>query len=162
MRNSWQKPLKPHIYGHSRRIYLILVCFHLLEESCDVQLYIKRQSVHSVSAGDPFKLECPVKYCDDRPNVTWCKLKGSDCLDYGDGFQPHTSWKEDKNISVFILHFEPVSPSDNGSYRCFVNLSSKLITSHSTIIHVTGEFSTPRLSNVFLIMLPGRRGSRLK
>ncbi|XP_012507700.1 PREDICTED: B- and T-lymphocyte attenuator isoform X2 [Propithecus coquereli] len=108
-------------------------------ESCDVQLYIKRQSVHSVSAGEPFKLECPVKYCDDRPNVTWCKLKGSDCLGLRDRFQPHTSWKEDKNISVFILHFEPVSPSDNGSYRCFVNLSSKLITSHSTTIYVTGK-----------------------
>ncbi|XP_012507699.1 PREDICTED: B- and T-lymphocyte attenuator isoform X1 [Propithecus coquereli] len=110
-------------------------------ESCDVQLYIKRQSVHSVSAGEPFKLECPVKYCDDRPNVTWCKLKGSDCLGLRDRFQPHTSWKEDKNISVFILHFEPVSPSDNGSYRCFVNLSSKLITSHSTTIYVTDSTS---------------------
>ncbi|XP_012642927.1 B- and T-lymphocyte attenuator isoform X2 [Microcebus murinus] len=109
------------------------------EESCDVQLYIKRQSIHSVSAGDPFELQCPVKYCEERPNVTWCKIKGSACLDLGDRFQPHTSWKEDKNISVFILHFEPVSPSDNGSYRCSANLSSKLITSHSTTIYVTEQ-----------------------
>ncbi|XP_003797741.1 B- and T-lymphocyte attenuator isoform X1 [Otolemur garnettii] len=105
------------------------------EESCEVQLYIKRQSLHFVSVGKSFQLECPVKYCNDRPNVTWCKLKGTNCSDFGDRFQ-HTSWEEKKNISVFILHFEPVLPSDNGSYRCFVNLSSKLITSHSTAINV--------------------------
>ncbi|XP_003797742.1 B- and T-lymphocyte attenuator isoform X2 [Otolemur garnettii] len=108
------------------------------EESCEVQLYIKRQSLHFVSVGKSFQLECPVKYCNDRPNVTWCKLKGTNCSDFGDRFQ-HTSWEEKKNISVFILHFEPVLPSDNGSYRCFVNLSSKLITSHSTAINVIGK-----------------------
>ncbi|XP_053421240.1 B- and T-lymphocyte attenuator [Nycticebus coucang] len=111
------------------------------EESCDVQLYIKRQSIHFVSVGKSFKLECPVKYCNDRPNVTWCKLKGTNCSDFGDRFQ-HTSWEEKKNISVFVLHFESVLPSDNGSYRCFVNLSSKLITSHATAINVIEEIQS--------------------
>ncbi|KAL2805118.1 B- and T-lymphocyte attenuator isoform 1 precursor [Daubentonia madagascariensis] len=135
----------PAMLGIGKLFWVLFLSPHLDiwsihgEEPCEVQLYIKRQSVYSVSAGDSFKLECPVKYCDDRPNVTWCKLNGSSCL--GDTFQQHTSWKEGKNISVFILHFEPVLPSDNGSYRCSVKLSSKLITSHSTNIYVTDSTS---------------------
>ncbi|XP_008572006.1 PREDICTED: B- and T-lymphocyte attenuator [Galeopterus variegatus] len=107
------------------------------ENSCEVQLYIKRQSEYSVSAGDPFKLECPVKYCASRPDVTWCKLKGTECLHLGDRHQQHTSWEERKNIAVFILHFEAMLPSDSGSYRCSANSSSRLIKSHSITISVT-------------------------
>ncbi|XP_031790991.1 B- and T-lymphocyte attenuator isoform X2 [Piliocolobus tephrosceles] len=106
------------------------------KESCDVQLYIKRQSYHSIFAGDPFKLECPVKYCANRPRVTWCKLNGTTCVKLEDR---HTSWKEEKNRSFFILHFEPVLPSDNGSYRCSANFLSNVIESHSTTLYVTGK-----------------------
>nr|8F6L_C Chain C, B- and T-lymphocyte attenuator [Homo sapiens]8F6O_C Chain C, B- and T-lymphocyte attenuator [Homo sapiens] len=104
------------------------------KESCDVQLYIKRQSEHSILAGDPFELECPVKYCANRPHVTWCKLNGTTCVKLEDR---QTSWKEEKNISFFILHFEPVLPNDNGSYRCSANFQSNLIESHSTTLYVT-------------------------
>ncbi|XP_062968214.1 B- and T-lymphocyte attenuator [Cynocephalus volans] len=112
------------------------------ENSCEIQLYIKRQSKYSVSAGDPFKLECPVKYCASRPDVTWCKLKGTECLHLGDRRQQHTSWEERKNITVFILHFEAMLPSDSGSYRCSANSSSRLIKSHSITIYVTDATST--------------------
>ncbi|XP_040836423.1 B- and T-lymphocyte attenuator isoform X2 [Ochotona curzoniae] len=108
------------------------------EESCEVQLYIKRNSVHSVASGDPFELKCPVKYCNIRPNVTWCKLNRSNCQPLVDGFHLHTSWREGVNISDFILHFEPVLPSDNGSYRCQSKFSVGIIESHSTTIYVTG------------------------
>ncbi|XP_058517861.1 B- and T-lymphocyte attenuator isoform X3 [Ochotona princeps] len=109
------------------------------EESCEVQLYIKRNSVHSVPSGDPFELKCPVKYCDIRPNVTWCKLNGSHCQPLVDGFHLHTSWREGENISDFILHFESVLHSDNGSYRCHAKLSLEIIESHSTTIYVTDQ-----------------------
>ncbi|XP_004578352.2 B- and T-lymphocyte attenuator isoform X2 [Ochotona princeps] len=112
------------------------------EESCEVQLYIKRNSVHSVPSGDPFELKCPVKYCDIRPNVTWCKLNGSHCQPLVDGFHLHTSWREGENISDFILHFESVLHSDNGSYRCHAKLSLEIIESHSTTIYVTDATST--------------------
>ncbi|XP_063577843.1 B- and T-lymphocyte attenuator isoform X2 [Pongo abelii] len=106
------------------------------KESCDVQLYIKRQSEHSILAGYPFELECPVKHCANRPHVTWCKLNGTTCVKLEDR---QTSWKEENNISFFILHFEPVLPNDNGSYRCSANFQSNLIESHSTTLYVTGK-----------------------
>ncbi|XP_023407589.1 B- and T-lymphocyte attenuator isoform X1 [Loxodonta africana] len=110
------------------------------EKSCNEQLYIKRGSIYFVSPGDPFKLECPVTYCANRPNVTWCKFKGIQCLALWDGLRQHTSWEERKNISTFILHFEQVLASDNGSYRCMADtFTSGLITSHSVTISVTAR-----------------------
>ncbi|XP_005386444.1 PREDICTED: B- and T-lymphocyte attenuator [Chinchilla lanigera] len=109
------------------------------EESCDVQLRIRRHSEHTVSARTSFKMECPVKHCGHRPNVTWCKFNGTVCYPFEDRFRLHTSWQEGLNKSIFLLHFEPVLPTDNGSYRCSVNVSSHLIHSHSTTIHVTEQ-----------------------
>jgi B- and T-lymphocyte attenuator len=132
---------------------LILILFSFLgEEPCEVQLHVKRHLEHVVSVGKPFRMECPVKYCASRPNVTWCKLNGTECLDLGDRHHLHTSWEERKSISIFILHFEPVFPSDNGSYRCSAQFTSHVVTSHSIIIHVIGEFSTPRSHSGFLIV----------
>ena len=96
--------------------------------------------MYVVSSGDPFELECPMKYCANRPAVTWCKLEGHNCLHLGDRLQGSMGWEERKLISVFILHFNQVLASDSGSYRCFVNSSSGFIESHSVTINVTGEF----------------------
>ncbi|XP_008071476.1 B- and T-lymphocyte attenuator isoform X1 [Carlito syrichta] len=112
------------------------------EELCDVQVHVKRQSVYSVLVGDSFELKCPVKYCSNRPNVTWCKLNGTQCSDLEDRLQKHTSWRKEKNISFFVLHFKPVLPSDNGSYRCTAKLLSRHIPSHSVAIYVTDVTST--------------------
>lgn len=87
--------------------------------------------------------------------MTWCKLNGTTCVKLEGR---HTSWKQEKNLSFFILHFEPVLPSDNGSYRCSANFLSAIIESHSTTLYVTGEFSISRPSDIFLIMFPGRGG----
>ncbi|XP_057553915.1 B- and T-lymphocyte attenuator isoform X3 [Hippopotamus amphibius kiboko] len=107
------------------------------DELCDVQLYIKRYSIYVVPSGDPFELECPVKYCANRPTVTWCKLEGNSCLHLGDRLHGYMAWEERKNIPVFILHFNQVLASDSGSYRCSVNSTSGLIESHSVTINVT-------------------------
>ncbi|XP_026250870.2 B- and T-lymphocyte attenuator [Urocitellus parryii] len=107
------------------------------EESCKEQLSVKRHSAYHAPAGSSFKLECPVKYCAKRPNITWCKFNGTQCLQLGDRLQPHTSWEERQNISVFFLHFEPVLPSDNGSYSCLAYFPSFVSPSHSIILYVT-------------------------
>ncbi|XP_023584662.1 B- and T-lymphocyte attenuator [Trichechus manatus latirostris] len=106
---------------------------------CNEQLYIKRGSIYFVSPGDPFKLECPVTYCANRPNVTWCKFKGTHCSPLQDERQERTSWEEGKNISTFILYFEHVLASDNGSYRCIADILSGVVTSHSVTIYVTAQ-----------------------
>ncbi|XP_017657119.1 B- and T-lymphocyte attenuator [Nannospalax galili] len=122
------------------------------EESCEIQLYIKRHSVFCVSAGKVFKIECPVKYCGHRPNVTWCKVSGQNCLPLGDRLHLHTSWEERQTVPVFILHFEPIRTIDNGSYSCSANFHSRVIKSHSIAIHVTEQ--TQNNSDYHLITLP--------
>lgn len=107
------------------------------EKSCNEQLYVKRYSIYTVSAGNSFDLKCPVKYCTNRPNVIWCKLEGKSCLSLGYKLQGYTSWNENENISVFILHFNHMLPGDTGSYRCSANFSSGLVESHSVTINVT-------------------------
>ncbi|XP_076966533.1 B- and T-lymphocyte attenuator isoform X2 [Callospermophilus lateralis] len=113
------------------------------EESCIEQLSVKRHSAYHAPAGSSFKMECPVKYCAKRPNMTWCKFNGTQCFQLGDRLQPHTSWEERQNISVFFLHFEPVLPSDNGSYSCQAHFRSFVSPSHSIILYVTGKQKKP-------------------
>nr|XP_045004362.1 B- and T-lymphocyte attenuator [Jaculus jaculus] len=107
--------------------------------SCKLQLYVKRHSAYSISAGQFFKMECPVEYCDNRPNMTWCKSSGMHCLPLGDRRQLRTTWEERRNVSVFILHFDPVLPSDNGSYRCSASSSHQVIHSHFITIYITEQ-----------------------
>ncbi|XP_040340434.1 B- and T-lymphocyte attenuator isoform X5 [Herpailurus yagouaroundi] len=109
------------------------------QRSCNEQLYVKRYSTYTVSAGHPFNLECPVKYCTKRPIVTWCKLKGKNCLPLAYKLLGYTTWKEGENISVFSLHFNHALASDSGSYRCSANFTSGVIESHSVTINVTEQ-----------------------
>ena len=90
-----------------------------------------------------------MKYCTKRPIVTWCKLKGKNCLPLAYKLLGYTTWKEGENISVFSLHFNHALASDSGSYRCSANFTSGVIESHSVTINVTGEFCTPGLSDIF-------------
>uniref|UniRef100_A0A8C7B749 B and T lymphocyte associated n=1 Tax=Neovison vison TaxID=452646 RepID=A0A8C7B749_NEOVI len=111
------------------------------EKSCEEQLYVKRHSIYTVSAGKSFDLKCPVKYCTKRPDVIWCKLEGKSCLSFRYKHHTYTSWDEKENISAFILHFNHVLPDDTGSYRCSANFSSGLVESHSITINVTDTTS---------------------
>ncbi|KAI5773999.1 BTLA protein [Gulo gulo luscus] len=112
------------------------------EKSCKEQLYVKRHSIYTVSAGKSFDLKCPVKYCTNRPDVIWCKLEGKSCLSLRYKHHRYTSWNEkENNISVFILHFNRVLPDDTGSYRCSANFSSGLVESHSITVNVTDTTS---------------------
>ncbi|GAB1300304.1 B- and T-lymphocyte attenuator [Apodemus speciosus] len=109
----------------------------LQDKECDAQLFIKRNSEHSALAGELFKIECPVKYCVHRPNVTWCKHNGTIFVPLEVGPQLYTSWEENQRVSVFVLHFEPIHLSDDGLYRCSTNVNSEVVNSHTVAIHVT-------------------------
>ncbi|XP_048202561.1 B- and T-lymphocyte attenuator [Perognathus longimembris pacificus] len=135
------------LFGVLLLILHLGICSNHGKESCEVQLYVKRHLVHNVLAGDHFKMECPVKYCASRPNVTWCKFRGTDCLPLDNILPSRTSWETKKNMSIFSLHFEPVLPRDNGSYRCSVNFSSHFIMSHSIVIHVTALANIADVTN---------------
>ncbi|CAH6792372.1 Btla [Phodopus roborovskii] len=119
------------------------------EESCQVQLTGSRHLKYP-TAGEFFRIECPVTYCVHRPNVTWCKYNGRNFLPLEIGPQQHTSWEEKNQVSVFILHFEPIYPRDDGLYRCSTDVNSEVINSHIIAINVTEK--TQKGSENHLIM----------
>ncbi|KAM7322057.1 hypothetical protein ACRRTK_018898 [Alexandromys fortis] len=106
------------------------------EKSCQVQLRVPRHSEYA-TVGEFFKMKCPVAYCAQRPNVTWCKYSGPNCLPLEIGPQQHTGWEDKDHGSVFTLHFEPVYRSDDGSYGCSVDFNSDIINSNIITLHVT-------------------------
>ncbi|XP_019653169.1 B- and T-lymphocyte attenuator isoform X2 [Ailuropoda melanoleuca] len=133
----------PGMLGIGKLCWVFFLIPHLViwsingEKSCNEQLYVKRYSIYTVSAGNSFDLKCPVKYCSNRPTVIWCKIEGKSCLSLGYKLQGYTTWNEKENTSVFILHFSHILPGDTGSYRCSANFSSGLVESHSVTINVT-------------------------
>ncbi|XP_019507758.1 PREDICTED: B- and T-lymphocyte attenuator isoform X1 [Hipposideros armiger] len=131
----------PAMLGTGKLYWVLFLISHLDiwsvegEQSCE-QLYVRRQSMN-VSAGDTLQLECPVGLCVNKSNVAWCKFKDQRCLYLGDRHRGHMNWEYMKNVSVFILHFDQVLASDNGSYRCSLNTSSGLRESHLITVYVT-------------------------
>ncbi|CAO2631868.1 B- and T-lymphocyte attenuator [Lemmus lemmus] len=111
------------------------------EKPCPVQLRVLRHPEYA-TVGESFKMECPVTYCAQRPNVTWCKYSGGNCLPLEIGPRQHTGWEDQDQVSVFTLHFEPVHPSDNGSYSCSTDYNSEVMDSNIITLHVRGECST--------------------
>ncbi|KAK7821236.1 hypothetical protein U0070_000182, partial [Myodes glareolus] len=107
------------------------------EESCSVQFRVLRHSEYA-TVGESFKMKCPVTYCAQRPNVTWCKYSGKNCLPLEIGPWQHTDWEHEDQVSAFTLRFEPVYPSDDGSYGCSINFNSDIINSNIIDLHVTG------------------------
>uniref|UniRef100_A0A8C5ZDL3 B and T lymphocyte associated n=1 Tax=Marmota marmota marmota TaxID=9994 RepID=A0A8C5ZDL3_MARMA len=131
--------LPPQVFFFFFFFFFFLLITKTWEESCKEQLSVKRHSAYHAPAGSSFKMECPVKYCAKRPNMTWCKFNGTQCFQLGDRLQPHTSWEERQNISLFFLHFEPVLPNDNGSYSCHAHFQSFVSPSHSITLYVTEQ-----------------------
>ncbi|KAG8509537.1 B- and T-lymphocyte attenuator, partial [Galemys pyrenaicus] len=115
------------------------------QNSC-IELRIKRDTHYTIQAGNSFDLECPVKYCADRPNVTWCKLEEGKCLSIEDKIQGHMSWKNRDNISVFVLHFNQVNASHNGSYRCSATIKTHQHPSHTITLYVKDTTSASETS----------------
>ncbi|XP_037381454.1 B- and T-lymphocyte attenuator isoform X1 [Talpa occidentalis] len=105
------------------------------EKSC-LEIRVKRNSIYTAQAGQSVDLECPVKYCGKRPNMTWCKLNAT-CLSIEDKLQGHMSWMSWMDISVFVLHFNQVRVDDTGSYRCSARATNTSVESHTVTLHVT-------------------------
>nr|XP_048278432.1 B- and T-lymphocyte attenuator-like isoform X2 [Myodes glareolus] len=124
------------------------------EESCTVQLRVLRHSEHA-TVGESFKMKCPVTYCAQRPNVTWCKYSGKDCLPLEIGPQQHTSWEDEDQAPAFTLHFESVYPSDNGSYGCSVDFTSYVINSNIIVLHVTERTQNYSEHHLTMSDIPG-------
>ncbi|XP_005345081.1 B- and T-lymphocyte attenuator isoform X1 [Microtus ochrogaster] len=124
------------------------------EKPCQVQVIVPRHS-EQATVGEFFKMECPVTYCAQRPNVTWCKYSGGNCLPLEIGPQQHTGWEDKDGGSVFTLHFEPVYLSDDGSYSCSVNFNSEIINSNIICLHVTDRTQNYSEHHSIMSNIPG-------
>nr|XP_048278564.1 B- and T-lymphocyte attenuator-like [Myodes glareolus] len=135
-------PVMFEIPGLFSKLLILHVGFWSIlgEESCTVQLRVLRHSEHA-TVGQSFKMKCPVTYCAQRPNVTWCKYSGKDCLPLELGPRQHTDWEDEDQVPAFTLRFEPVYLSDDGWYGCSIDFTSYVINSNITVLHVTGECS---------------------
>ncbi|TFK07791.1 VPS10 domain-containing receptor SorCS3-like [Platysternon megacephalum] len=107
--------------------------------NCTVEVQVWRGLQYESKPGDSLSIECPVKYCTEKPAIHWCLIQGMRCLFLKDGPTRHTAWREG-NVSV--LNFMPIHQSNSGLYRCIATLGSLSTQSHaiSVIVRETTDF----------------------
>lgn len=104
--------------------------------TCSVEVMIKRQSRYTGKSGQVATIECPVKYCHEKPSMSWCKVEGNDCLPLQTR-ETYTKWTED---TIFVLTFSSVHRNDSGLYRCQAISGNISSVSHSVNVTILGKF----------------------
>ncbi|KAH1186747.1 uncharacterized protein LOC123353517 [Mauremys mutica] len=126
-------------------VTLFLLLFKLFQVvgdgtvNCTVELQVRRGLQYESKPGDSLSIECPVKYCTEKPAINWCLIEGMSCLLVKDGPTRHTAWREG---NVAVLNFMPIHQSDSGLYHCRATLDSLSSQSHSisVIVRETTDF----------------------
>ncbi|XP_074974279.1 B- and T-lymphocyte attenuator isoform X3 [Caretta caretta] len=101
--------------------------------NCTVELLVTRGYRYPRKPGDSLNIECPVKYCTEKPAMNWCKIQETHCSLLKDGPTRHTAWKDG---NVFVLNFVPVHKNDSGLYRCQATVGSLRSESHAVEVLV--------------------------
>lgn len=87
-------------------------------------------------------INCTVGFCNDLPQVTWCKLDEHSCNPVIQTTHIQTQWNYlTSNSGISILHFTNPSIDDAGLYRCSVNTDQSIIISHSITVIVNGKIN---------------------
>ncbi|XP_076118632.1 uncharacterized protein LOC143099593 isoform X2 [Alosa pseudoharengus] len=85
------------------------------------------------------KINCPVKYCEPTPNVTWCRLEiNKTCTQLTEN--PNVKiWQElvsnEDKLIISYMEIQEATKDYSGLYRCRVDAT---ITGHSISVTVTG------------------------
>ncbi|XP_041936235.1 B- and T-lymphocyte attenuator-like isoform X2 [Alosa sapidissima] len=105
-------------------------------ESCPIEVLVKRNSKAEALSSGSLKINCNVTYCDKRPAVGWCKITDSDyCIPVNATDRMEIQWHTEYSQSILSLHFKRIGMNDSGFYRCQYKGASEKSMSHS--IHVT-------------------------
>ncbi|KAM7181920.1 B- and T-lymphocyte attenuator isoform 2-T2 [Macrochelys suwanniensis] len=96
--------------------------------NCTVELKVTRGQKYEGKPGDFLSIECPVKYCTEKPAMNWCKMDGKDFSLLKDESNMKRAWKDS---NVFVLNFEPIHKNDSGLYRCQATVGSLTSQSHA-------------------------------
>ncbi|XP_028993756.1 B- and T-lymphocyte attenuator [Betta splendens] len=104
--------------------------------SCEADLKVPRGTAWKTAPQRPLTLQCPVKHCGERLNVTWCKLSinqcdavtGTETVEIMQFYQGH--------LLISNLTFKVISISDDGLYRCYLE-GRRRDVSHSINVSVS-------------------------
>ncbi|XP_041115962.1 B- and T-lymphocyte attenuator-like isoform X2 [Polyodon spathula] len=85
-------------------------------------------------------INCTVNYCEEEPEVTWCKILGSDCKPLN--ARVETSWNQPSiHSAVSSLTFFNISLNDSGQYRCkAVDVRGISSVGHSITVNVSQPY----------------------
>ncbi|XP_050189451.1 B- and T-lymphocyte attenuator isoform X2 [Myiozetetes cayanensis] len=91
---------------------------------CSAEIHVPSRSRYRAHVGGSLSLECPVRYCQTKPLLQWCRMEGATCVQLERG---QAGWKSD---SVFALEISPVHRNDTGRFRCQAKGVNFSIESH--------------------------------
>ncbi|KAJ7425476.1 B and T lymphocyte associated [Pitangus sulphuratus] len=97
---------------------------------CSAEIHVPSRSQYKAHVGGSLSLECPVRYCQTKPLLQWCRMEGATCVQLERG---QAGWKSD---SVFALEISPVHRNDTGRFRCQAKGVNFSIESHEIKIIV--------------------------
>lgn len=112
-------------------------------ESCTSELMVKRNSKAEVLSADSLKIDCPVKYCYEKPTVGWCKVadSGDECIPVNQTDAMEILWRDtEEKTGILTLYFKHIAMNDSGLYRCHTICDTGVCTSHSINVTVQGKF----------------------
>ncbi|XP_041127529.1 B- and T-lymphocyte attenuator-like isoform X2 [Polyodon spathula] len=121
-------------------LFLIL-CIEVKGEnaSCSLEVRLPRNIAFNVSVLKTLTINCTVNYCEEEPEVTWCKILGNDCKPLNATVE--TSWTQTSiHSAVSSLTFFNISFNDSGQYRCkAVDVRGISSVGHSITVNVAGD-----------------------
>ncbi|XP_075371393.1 CGG triplet repeat-binding protein 1 isoform X2 [Mycteria americana] len=79
--------------------------------NCAVEIQVKRHSRYKINVGNSLIIHCPVRYCEKKPVMQWCKIETATCVQLKEG---KAEWK----ANTFTLEVFSVHQNDSGLYRC--------------------------------------------
>ncbi|XP_033864347.3 B- and T-lymphocyte attenuator-like [Acipenser ruthenus] len=124
---------------------LLTLCIEVKgqDSRCSLEVRVPRNITQNVSVMKTLTINCTVNYCEEEPEVTWCKILGTDCKPLNAAVK--TSWNQSSNHSaVSFLTFFNISLNDSGQYRCkAVDVRGISSVGHSTTVNVSEEENLP-------------------
>ncbi|XP_048882965.1 uncharacterized protein LOC125749580 isoform X2 [Brienomyrus brachyistius] len=126
------------IYGNVTTVsHYIKVSVTGSDDVCPVEIRVPRNTVTSAVENSPVTLHCPVKHCEPRPAVTWCKLwNPTHCITVNatDNIKIQWNYNEtEPNTGTSELIFTRVSMGDAGLYRCGVYGTVTIVSHHMNV-----------------------------
>ncbi|XP_041115871.1 B- and T-lymphocyte attenuator-like [Polyodon spathula] len=131
---------------------LLILCIKVKghDSACSLEVRVPRNSAWNVSVMKTLTINCTVNYCEEQPEVTWCKILGSDCKPLNATVE--TSWNQPSiHSAVSSLTFFNISLNDSGQYRCkVVDVRGISSVGHSITVNVSEEENLPTLNTTIL------------